>query len=138
MSSAASGSRSFEVACVAIRTFGAALRLGTATFALLLMGRGLAAVFVAGVGADRLEGVARRVPDDGPGECAVVEERIAQAWGEVGQQTPGTSPKQPPTRPPITHTCPHPRYRVRAWLLVSGGRKARSLTPPKPSLNSRN
>jgi len=53
-----------------VGSLGTVVGLGTVTFALLLTGRVLA-VFVAGVGAGRLEGAAHRVPDDGPGECAV-------------------------------------------------------------------
>ena len=56
---------------------GTVVGLGAATFALSLTGRVLAAVFVAGVGADRLEGAARRVPDGGP--VSLAGQRVTQA-----------------------------------------------------------
>jgi hypothetical protein len=43
---------------------------------------------------------------------------LGRRGGELGHQTPGTSPKQPLNTPPITHPRPHPRSRVRAWLLM--------------------
>ena len=108
MSSAASGSRSFEVACVVGVVSWDGRGIGKGHVCDVECGAGVLAVFVAGAGADRLEGVARRVPDDGPGKCAVgSEESAGVCGGALGSRLPGAAPSSPrhahpsPTRAPI-------------------------------------
>ena len=110
MSSAASGSRSFEVACVVGVVSWDGRGIGKGHVCDVECGAGVLAVFVAGAGADRLEGVARRVPDDGPGKCAVGLEGSVGGSGaadsrEQAQAAPDT-PTHHPHVPPSSLTRP--------------------------------